>query len=140
MFRNLGARTLRISKSGLSRFHLLFLQAHSNEPGEGMTLAISPRILAKRIAISLLAVLALVYCGDFLYLRVRMLHPKPADPFETQTTLRVLAIPEKNGKTEFEVDSQNPEQTVTCVHSLFPHSGFSPCWFVKPKINQPIPM
>ena len=105
-----------------------------------MTLAISPRILAKRIAISLLAVLALVYCGDFLYLRVRMLHPKPADPFETQTILRVLAIPEKNGKTEFEVDSQNPEQTVTCVHSLFPHSGFSPCWFVKPKINQPIPM
>jgi hypothetical protein len=105
-----------------------------------MTLAISPRTLAKRIALSLLAVLALVYCGDFLYLRVRMLHPKAADPFETQTTLRVLAIPEKNGKTEFEVDSQNPQQTVTCVHSLFPHSGFSPCWYVKPRINQPIPM
>jgi hypothetical protein len=69
-----------------------------------------------------------------------MMHPKPDDPFESIKSLRVLAIPEKNGKTEYEVDAQNPEQTVTCVHSLFPHSGFSPCWYVKPRINQPIPM
>jgi hypothetical protein len=105
-----------------------------------MTLAISPRIFAKRILIALLAALGLVYCGDFLYLRVRMLHPKAADPFESLNGLRVLAIPGKNGKTEYEIDAQNPEQTVTCVHSLFPHAGFSPCWYVKPRINQPIPM
>jgi hypothetical protein len=105
-----------------------------------MTLAISPRIFAKRILIALMAALGLVYCGDFLYLQVRMLHPKAADPFESFNALRVLAIPEKNGKIEYEVDAQNPEQTVTCVHSLFPHAGFSPCWYVKPRINQPIPM
>jgi hypothetical protein len=69
-----------------------------------------------------------------------MLHPKPADPFEYLKALRVLAIPEQNGKTEYEVDAQNPEQTVTCVHSLFPHYGYAPCWYVKPRINQPIPM
>jgi hypothetical protein len=140
MSRKLPAGAVRVSKSGLWHFHLLFLQAHSDHAGEGMAFAISPRTLAKRIAFALLVALALIYCGDFLYLRVRMLHPKPTDPFETQTTLRVLAIPEKNGKTEYEVDSLNPEQTVTCVHSLFPHSGFSPCWYVKPRINQPIPM
>ena len=97
-------------------------------------------ILAKRFLISVALVLALLYGTDYLYLRVRLLHPKPADPFETLKTLRVLAIPEKNGKTEYEVDSQNPEQTVTCVHSLFPHYGYSPCWYVKPRLNQPIPM
>ena len=85
-------------------------------------------------------VLALLYGSDYLYLRVRMLHPKPASPFESLKALRVLAIPEKNGKTEYEVDTQNPEQTVTCVHALFPHSGYSPCWYVKPRINQPIAM
>jgi hypothetical protein len=90
--------------------------------------------------IAAIAALALVFCGDYLSLRVRMLHPKPADPLESLKTLRVLAIPEKNGKTEYEVDARNPEQTVTCVHSLFPHSGYSPCWYVKPRINQPIPM
>ncbi len=107
---------------------------------KGMAAAILLRVLAKRLLIATLAALALVYCGDYLFLRVRMLHPKPADPFESLKALRVLAIPEKNGKTEYEVDAQNPEHTVTCVHSLFPHYGFSPCWYVKPKINQPIPM
>lgn len=97
-------------------------------------------ILAKRIFIVLVSSLVLVYTSDYLSVSIRALHPKPADPFESLKALRVLAIPEKNGKTEFEVDTQNPEQTVTCVHSLFPHSGYSPCWYVKPRINQPIPM
>jgi hypothetical protein len=69
-----------------------------------------------------------------------MIHPKPADPLESLKSLRVLAIPEKGGKTSYEIDQQNPEQTVTCVHSLFPHAGSSPCWYVKPRVNQPIPM
>lgn len=101
---------------------------------------ISPRILAKRALVITAIALAVVYLGDFVSVRIRMLHPKAADPFESMTTLRVLAIPEKNGKTEYEVDAQNPEQTATCVHSLFPHYGYSPCWYVKPRINQPIPM
>ena len=69
-----------------------------------------------------------------------MLHPKPSDPYESITALRILAFPEKNGKTEYQVDAQNPEQIVTCVQSLFPHYGYLPCWYVKPRINQPIPM
>jgi hypothetical protein len=96
--------------------------------------------LARRILIGVALVLGIIYGGDYLYVRVRMLHATPTVPFESLKTLRVLAIPEKNGKTEYEVDAQNPEQTVTCVHSLFPHSGFSPCWYVRPRINQPIPM
>jgi hypothetical protein len=98
----------------------------------------TPRTLAKRILVTL--ALALVYCGDYLWFRVRMTHPKPADPLESMKSLRVLAIPEKGGKTSYEIDQQNPEQTVTCVHSLFPHAGYSPCWYVKPRLNRPIPM
>jgi hypothetical protein len=101
---------------------------------------ISASILAKRILIGVVLFLVPLYGGDYLYVRVRLLHPKPADPFESIKSLRVLAIPEKNGKTEYEVDAQNPEQTVTCVHALFPHDGYSPCWYVKPRINRPIPM
>jgi hypothetical protein len=101
---------------------------------------ISPRTLAKRILIGFVAIAAVTYAGDYLFVRVRMLHAKPADPFESLNSLRVLAIPEKNGKTEYEVDALNPQLTVTCVHSLFPHMGYSPCWYVKPRLNQPIPM
>jgi hypothetical protein len=100
----------------------------------------SASIFAKRVMIGLIVAVGLFYGTDYLYLRFRMLHPKPADPFESLKSLRVLAIPEKNGKTEYQVDALNPEQTVTCVHSLFPHMGYSPCWYVKPRINQPIPM
>jgi hypothetical protein len=98
------------------------------------------QILTKRVLIGVAAALAIFYCVDYLSVRVRLIHPKPADPFESLTSTRILAIPEKDGKTELEVDVQNPQQTVICVHSLFPHFGHSPCWFAKPRINQPIPM
>ncbi len=80
-----------------------------------------------------------------LYRRL-FIRAHPRDPSKTRRpvripeVLRVRAIPEKNGKTEYQVDALNPEQTVTCVHSLFPHMSYSPCWYVKPSINQPIPM
>ena len=112
----------------------------SNPIGSTKLLLTPASILAKRVLIAVALVLGLVYGIDSLSVRIRSMHPKPADPFESIKALRVLAIPEKNGKTSYEVDAQNPEQTVTCVHSLFPHSGYSPCWYVKPRINQPIPM
>jgi len=112
----------------------------SNPIGSTNSVLTPAPILAKRILTAILASLALVFCADYVYVRIRMIHAKPADPFETITSLRILAIPEKNGKTEYETDARNPEQTVTCVHSLFPHYGYSPCWYVKPRINQPIPM
>ncbi len=112
----------------------------SNPIGSTKLDVIRPRILFKRILIGAVVASAVLYIGDYLSVRIRAMHPKPADPFESLKSLRVLAIPEKNGKTEYEVDAQNPEQTFTCVHSLFPHNGYSPCWYVKPRINQPLPM
>jgi len=98
------------------------------------------RTLAKRIAIAILAAAALIYIGDFAWVRVRMMHPKSDDPFETITALRILAVDEKGNRTEFTVDPVQPQQTATCVHSLFPHYGDQPCWYLKKKFAQPIPM
>jgi hypothetical protein len=114
----------------------------SNPIGSTKIDVISPPILIKikRVLIVAVVLVAALFGGDYLYVRIRAMHPKPADPFESIKSLRVLAIPEKSSKTEYEVDALNPEQTVTCVHSLFPHMGYSPCWYVKPRINQPIPM
>lgn len=105
-----------------------------------MNLPISPQRLVKRALVLLIAAIALTYAGDYLSFRVRLIHPKPADPLESLTAPRILAIPEKGGKTSYEIDQQNPEQTVTCVHSLFPHGGFAPCWYARPRVGQPIPM
>jgi len=94
----------------------------------------------KRILGGLIAALVLVYVGDYAYLRVRMLHPTPTSPFESMTRNRVLAIPQKSGKLDYQIDQTQPIETLTCVHSLFPHYGDQPCWYVKPRINQPIPI
>jgi hypothetical protein len=101
---------------------------------------LTPRALLERIVIGIALAAALIYAGDFLYVRIRMQHPKPTDPFETMTAPRLLAIPEKGNKTTYEIDDQNPTQTVVCVHALFPHYGNQPCWFVKKNIGNPIPM
>ena len=105
-----------------------------------MALTISQQRLIKRIAIGFVTAVVVAYAGDFLWFRVRLSHPKPVDPLESWTVPRVLAIPEKGGKTSYEIDQQNPVRTITCVHSLFPQGGASPCWYVKPRANQPISM
>jgi len=105
-----------------------------------MTLSISPQKLVKRILAAVIVALALAYVGDYAWFRLRMMHPQPADPLESFTGPRVLAIPEKGGKTSYEIDAQQPAQTITCVHAWFPHAGYLPCWYVKPRLNQPILM
>ena len=107
---------------------------------EGMKFSISPRLFFKRTLFVVVWAFALVYCSDYLWFRVRLIRPKPGNPLESFTGPRVLAIQEKGGRTSYEIDQQNPVQTTTCVHSLFQHAGFSPCWYVKPRLNQPIPM
>jgi len=94
--------------------------------------------IAGRILALLTAVVTLVYVADFLYLRIRMRHLMPTEPFESLTRTRVLAIPQKNGKFDFQIDQQLPVETLTCVHSLFPHYGHQPCWYLKPRLDRPI--
>jgi len=69
-----------------------------------------------------------------------MRYATPSRPFETMARTRVLAIPKKNGKYEYQIDQLQPTEMLTCVHALFPHHGDSPCWYLKPRINLPIPV
>jgi hypothetical protein len=66
------------------------------------------------------------YAGDYLSIRYRI--PKSRDPFATVTVQPYYAIHQKNGKTEY--DFAQPDSEV-CVRALFPHFGYSPCWYVK---------
>jgi hypothetical protein len=97
-------------------------------------------LFAKWVLMCLAIGLIITYIYDFAYFRMRMIHPGPSNPVETFTAPRLYAIGVKGGKVEFELDAQNPQQTWTCAHSLFPHAGYSPCWYIKDKSRQPIPM
>jgi hypothetical protein len=94
----------------------------------------------KSVVIALVGIVAIVYAYDFVSVLMRAKHPTPTDPFETITALRILAVGEKGDKTEYDVDPVQPQQTGICVHSLFPHKGDLPCWYLKKKFAEPIPM
>ncbi len=82
-------------------------------------------ILLRIAAIGLVLVL-LTYAADYLSVRYKI--PNGRDPFSTVTIQPYYAIHEKNGRIEY--DFAQP-QTQVCIHSLFPHFGYAPCWYVN---------
>jgi hypothetical protein len=82
--------------------------------------------LLLRIVVAVVLLVLLAYAGDYISVRYRI--PKGRDPFSTVTIQPYYAIHEKNGRTEY--DFAQPE-TQVCVRSLFPHLGYSPCWYVN---------
>src|SRR5882724_899936 len=93
--------------------------------------------ITKKAVVALTALIVVIYFGDFLWLRYRMWKPTANDPFETMKLDRFYAIAQKNGRVDFEPADV---QTVTCVHSIFPHVGYNPCWYVARQNGKPIPM
>jgi hypothetical protein len=67
----------------------------------------------------------LVYVGDSLSIR---LHFPRRDPFGTVQIQPYYAVRLKNHKIDYTM--ADPE-TETCVHSLFPQSGYTPCWYLS---------
>jgi hypothetical protein len=93
-----------------------------------------------RVVASLLLLVAFVYAGDYAWLRYRIARGKTGDAFGTVTMERLYAIPQKNGKIDYEFDAQHPEVTLTCVRSLFPHMDQNPCWYLQRNSQKPIQM
>jgi hypothetical protein len=86
-----------------------------------------------RILLAAALLIAVVYACDYIILRYRI--AKNQNAFGTVTVQRFYAIKQKNGKTEF---ITGDSQDVTCVNSLFPHSGYAPCWYLNRHTEQDI--
>ena len=97
-------------------------------------------LIVKRAVIALIVLVALVYAGDYTRVRWKMAYPKLGDAFGTVKMERLYAIPQKNGKIEYEFDALQPEVLTPCVHALFPHMGNTPCWYLQRNSQKPIPM
>jgi hypothetical protein len=93
-----------------------------------------------RILYALFMLLAMAYGYDYASVRRRVNAQKPGDPFDVVTYPHILAIPEKGNKVEYALDAQSPMKSDPCVHSLFPHYGYNPCWYVLRKSKSPTQM
>ena len=98
------------------------------------------RIPWNRIVYALILTIALAYGYDFASVRRRMSAKNPSDPFDVVTYPHLLAIPQKGNKVDYELDAQTPIASEPCVHSLFPHYGYTPCWYVLRRSKNPTQM
>jgi hypothetical protein len=74
---------------------------------------------------AIVILLAATYAGDYISLRYQIPHGRAQFGQVNMNTLYVIHV--KAGKIQYEPG--DPE-TDTCVHSLFPHFGDSPCWYL----------
>ena len=78
-----------------------------------------------RIVLGAAVLVVLIYAGDYLSLKFQI----PQRPqFGTVRIQPYLAVPRKDGRTEFMLDEAFEQ---SCVHSLFPHFDASPCWYLE---------
>jgi hypothetical protein len=96
--------------------------------------------LLRRAFLAALAVVALAYALDFFWYHLRLSFLSLGSASSSMHRTRIIAIPGKNNKVEYEIDSLRPEEDVPCSRTLFPHSGHAPCWYLARHLNDPIQM
>ncbi len=73
----------------------------------------------------LMAITCVAYLTDFAILRWKFKNKR--DAFATVKISPYYAVPRKDHKIEYMFQDPVDE---TCVNSLFPHGGNSPCWYL----------
>ena len=97
-------------------------------------------LTAKWLLISVLSIFCALYVGDELSFQYKVHGSRSGNPFGAVDMQRMLAIELKGGKVQYTLDQQQPAQIQKCVYSLFPHAGFSPCWYLLRQSRKPIPL
>jgi hypothetical protein len=76
----------------------------------------------QRTLLAILALSALTYVGDFATFQLR------GKPLSQVAVSSYMAAPLKDNKTELYFEGRGPQP---CALSLFPQSGYTPCWYLR---------
>jgi hypothetical protein len=87
----------------------------------------------KRLAAGLVVAAVVFYLIEDFSIRIRLANG--ADLFGSVPVNGHDSIPQKNGATEAVPADAAPQ---ACLHSVFPHLGDSPCWYVESHKNTKI--
>ena len=82
----------------------------------------------KRVLIAALVVVAALYLGDWIWFSHRA--GGPGGALGSVTYYYASAL--KDGKAEVYFDQP---QTEVCARSIFPQSGYNPCWYENRRSN-----
>jgi hypothetical protein len=92
------------------------------------------RFLKRLLAIGLTCIVSLTliaYAIDYAVFHYRLSTNR--QPYGQIMVQSYDAVAQKSGKTQFIF---NPPEVQTCVNSLFPHSGYTPCWYLQKHAEQ----
>jgi hypothetical protein len=87
--------------------------------------------IAMKTLLGLLMALMLLYCGDWGVMLHRIANH--GDAFGTVMVHSVVTSSLKSGN--YDIYGQPPVET-PCVHAIFPHQGFTPCWYLAKHAEQ----
>lgn len=82
--------------------------------------------LLLKVLVALASASILTYAGDYTVFRYRV--ARNLSPYDGVTVNAYYAVPQKTGKMEYDFQSS---QQLTCVNALFPHMGYTPCWYLR---------
>jgi len=93
-----------------------------------------------RVFASLTVLFFIIYAMDLTWYHLRLAVPRIGAANSSVHRVRLLAIPDKGNKIEYQIDAVQPEEDVPCARTLFPHRGLNPCWYVSRHAKDPIAM
>ena len=82
----------------------------------------------KRLLAAILLLAATLYVCDYVSVRYRIYRKR--SPLGTVVMQQYYAVRQKDRKTEFIFTDPETER---CIQSLFPHLGYTPCWYLNRK-------
>ena len=83
--------------------------------------------ILRKIVLAVVVLLVVTYAVDYAQLRYCVW--RNANPFGTVQVEKYYAVHEKNNRVEYMFPYESNDQN--CVHALFPHMGYSPCWYLN---------
>jgi len=96
--------------------------------------------LILRIVAGLTLLFFITYAVDVTWYHARLAVPRLGAADSSVHRIRLLAIPDKGNKTEYQIDAVTPEEDVPCTRTIFPHVQRNPCWYVNRHAKDPIAM
>lgn len=108
-------------------------------PKCGNFIAVNPIVgrVALRGLLAALVLVAILWIGDFVSFRYRLSKGTAGLAVQTMRVQRTYAIPHKDGRAEYVFGEP---QMVSCARSIFPHAGYTPCWYLQKTVAKPVQM
>jgi hypothetical protein len=97
------------------------------------------RLIFRSVAV-LTLLFFITYAVDLTWYHLRLAVPRLGAANSSVHRVRLLAIPDKGNKTEYQIDAVTPEEDVLCARTIFPHAQHNPCWYVSRHAKDPISM